>query len=240
MTIWIPANLNSLDGFDGGIYVFGYSSSWISIGIDDTELVRLLGTLDLWANLHQSDDGTFSVILDANEASGAIVLADTLRVAGELDAHVDFAINIQENDNVTTYSDLNLNISGEISAIIQVKANNTDWIPIHPFNTSGQVVLFAQASGFMSAPDIITDIVVETPYGGDNSTLTFEVWYAPPLGENSSTIGPYTYNISFGDGTYYEFTTNDNNIVVDPHLYYLGEYNVVVTVTTSDESIDPL
>ncbi len=231
---------NTLSSGGNGIYVLGYSSSWVTIKVDDKEFARIVGTLDLWVDLYQSADGTFSLILDAKEASGAIVIADSLRVAGELNAFVEASVKIISDEESITVSDLFVNISGEISAVVQIKTNGTDWIPIIPFSTSGQTVLFIQSPAFMQPPNIITDFVVEVPYGGDNKSLTFEVWYAPPLGENSSTIGPFTYNVSYGDGEYYEVTTYDTRIVTNSHLYYLDEYSSSVTVTTSDASIDPL
>ncbi len=231
---------NGLTGLEGGIYVYGYSSSWIEIKKDGKNLVELLGTLDLWVDLHQSSDGTFSVIIDAKEASGAIILLDNLRVAGELNALIDFSININKTEDTTTISDLNVNVSGEISAIVQIKSNETDWIPVPvvPYSSTGQLVLLRQSSGFMQKPNIIDDFVVTTPL--DNMNLSFEVWYAPPLLENSTTIGPYSYNVSFGDGTFYEITTDKNRIITNSHQYTLGEYLVSATVTPADSSVPSL
>lgn len=233
----------------GDFYVHGYSSGWITIDIDSpvvssfigtTELIKVMGTLELTGGIHESDDGTLSVVFDAKEINAAAIIANKLRIAGKINAFVEFSINIQESGDTTTYSDFFLNISGEISAVIQIKANETDWIPIYPYPcmTSGQVVIFKQAPRFMSSPQIVTDFEIKVPT--DNTSFPFEVWYAPPLGEDSSSIGPFTYNVSFGDGTYYEETTNDNRIVIPSHRYYLGDYEASVTVTTDDSAIDPI
>ena len=233
-----PGYLDFLMTQDGeNFYFYFYSSSWITIKIDGKELVKLSGTLDVWFNLHQADDGTISFIMDAKEVSGAFILVDKLRFVGEINAFVDFRIKVLSDENVTTISDLYLNVTGELSAVIHIKTNETDWIPIYPFSTSGQVVLIRQG-GLMGAPNIVDGFVVTTP--GNYANLTFEAWYAPPLGENSETIGPYTYNISFDDETYYEVTTNDNRIVTGPHMYDLGNYTASVTVTPFNSSINPV
>ncbi len=227
---------NDLSGNDGGIYVYGYSSSWINVNIEEKNLVKLSGILDLWVHIHQSSDGTFSAVIDAKEASGAIIIAESLRIAGELDAYIEFSVNINKTETTTTFSDFFVNISGDVSAFVQIKVNNTDWIPIIPFSTTGQVILFKQSTNLMSPPNIIDDFVVTIP--NDQTNLTFEVWYAPPFGKDNTNIGPFNYNLSYGDGTYYEEITNDNRIVTDSHLYSLGEFDVSVTVTTADSSIN--
>jgi hypothetical protein len=232
-----PGYIDLLLQNTGDIYLYGYSSSWITIKADDKELLKFIGTLNLFMSYSFSDDGSISLILDAKEISAEVIVADSLRFAGEINAHIDFSININNSGDTTTISDLYINVSGKVSAVVQVKGNDTDWIPIIPFNTSGQVVLLCQTA-LMKAPEITSDFITETD--DDNKTLRFEVWYAPPLGEDSSSIGPYTYNVSFGDGTYYEVITNDNRIVTEPHFYNLGVHTASVTVTPSDSSIDPI
>jgi hypothetical protein len=232
-----PGEIDFLLQNTGDIYLFGYSSSWITIKANDKELVKLIGALNVWFSKSESSDGTKSFVIDAKEVSGVVILADSLRFAGKLNAHIEFSININKSDDTTTYSDLYLNVSGEISAVVQVKGNDTDWIPISPFNTSGQVILLCQAS-FMNPPDIADEFITTT--NGDNKSLGFEVWYAPPIGESSASIGPFTYNVSFDDGTYYEETTDNTRIVTGDHIFNLGSYNASVIVTPSDSSVAPI
>jgi len=220
----------------GNLYLLGYSSGWIDVKFDETELFKAMGLLDLWVYFNQASDGTTSAIIDAKEVSAAVVVFDTLRIAGEINALVEFSIKKVEDGGSTTYSDLYVNVSGEVSAVVQIKSNDTDWFPIIPFSTSGQALIFRQGSGLMSAPNIADDFEVPISLGSTN--LTFEVWYAPPLGESTEDIGPYTYNVTFGDGTYYEVTTEDTRIITDPHEYSLGGYVSSVTVTPADTSID--
>ncbi|MEF8879547.1 MAG: hypothetical protein V5A64_04060 [Candidatus Thermoplasmatota archaeon] len=223
----------------GDLYLYGYSSGWINVKFDDQSLVKAMGTMDIWVGIHKYDDGTLSAIIDAKEFSGAAIVANSLRFAGELYAKVEFSIKINKDEGGnTTVSNLNVNIEGNLSAVVQTKTNNSDWIPIIPFSTSGQVVLLRQAPAFMNPPNIADDFTVTTP--DDNESLIFEAWYAPPLGKDSEDIGPYTYNLSFGDGTFYEVTTNQTRIVTNSHLYNLGSYNTSVTVTPSNSSIDPV
>lgn len=223
----------------GDVYVYGYSSAWITVKFDDSEIVKLMGALDLGVHFEQSTDGVISVVINAKEASGAIIFMDKLRVVGELNALLEFSVKIVQDENSFTISDLYVNISGELFAVVQVKANETDWIPIYPDPysgmTSGQVVIFRQAP-LMTAPNIASNFEIITEE--DNASLTFEVWYSPPLGKDAEEIGPYTYNVSFGDGTYYEVITEDTRIVAPSHLYDLGGYDVSVTVIPSDLTID--
>lgn len=232
-----PGEIDLLLQNTGDIYLFGYSSSWITIKANDTELIKLIGALNVWFSKSESSDGTKSFVIDAKEVSGAVILADSLRFAGKLNAHIEFSININKSGDTTTYSDLYVNVSGEVSAVVQVKGNDTDWIPISPFNTSGQVILLCQAS-FMSPPDIADEFITTT--NKDNKSLGFEVWYAPPIGESSASIGPFTYNVSFDDGTYYEETTDNTRIVTGAHVFNLGSYNASVSVTPSDSSVAPI
>jgi len=218
-------------------YIYGYSSSWITIKINDTEYLKVMGTIDLYLYMHSSEDGTLSVALDAKEVSGAIIVADTLRIAGEINAKLDFSIKIVEEEGTTTISDLYFNLTGELNAVIQIKTNESEWIPIMPFSTTGQVVMFRH-KGFMGTPNIVDDFEVTT--NEDNATLIFEVWYAPPLGEDSNSIGPYTYDFTYGDGETYQIITDETRIVTSPHLYNIGSYVTSVTVTTSEPSYDPI
>ncbi len=225
------------------LYLFGHSSSWIDLKseTEDKTLISAMGTLDLWVYLQNSDDGTMSGIVDAKEVSAAVVVYDVIRLAGELSTKVDFSINIKNDGNGNvTISDLYINVTGEASGVIQIKGNSTDWIPIFPFNTSGQVLIF-RSKGFQG-PDIVIGEkgeYIQTSSG--YVELGFEVWYAPPFSLNGNEdIAPYTYNISFDDGTYFEKTTDKTWISVEPHVFNIGNYTPIVTVTTSNTLIDPV
>ena len=222
---------------EGDFYLFGYSSGWITIKVNDIELVKIMGIMDLWIHVHISDDGTIAGAFDAKDVSGAVVIANSLRFAGEANAKLEFSIKIVEENGTTTFSDLYLNLTGQMTAVIQIKTDESDWIPVLPFSTTGQVVMIRQP-GFMCIPNIVDDFEIYTL--NDNFSLIFEVWYAPPLGEDSDSIGPFTYDVDFDDGTSYETTTDDTRIVLDPQLYDLGSYTPSVTVTPSDSAYAPV
>jgi len=224
---------NNLLNYDDNlyVYVFGYSSGWITIRINGTDLLKIMGIVDVWFDMYFSNDGTISAVLDAKEVTGVILIKDAIRAAGELNGLVKFSVNIDQTDDTITISDLSLNITGEINGVIQAKTNETNWIPIFPFTSTGQVILIAPD------PKAIKKRIKTTQ---DEATLTMEAWYTPPFSLSPTDVGPYTYTISYDDGTPdYEITTSDTEIHVT-HTYPLGEYDPGVVVTATDPGYEPV
>ncbi len=230
---------------DYSLYLYGYSSGYIKIELEGEELLRLKGTVDLWVDLHISEENRISLVVDGKEASGVLATSieevlnvltgesyplPDIRLAGEINGLLKFAGTIQKENSTITISNIDINISGNLNAVIQIKTNETGWMPILPFSSTGQVVL-------LTTGPKLTGGTYNTP--SDNSTLQFEAWYAPPIGFENEDLSPFTYSIDFDDGDTYEVTTDDTRIIKE-HNYVLGTYNPTVSVTTSDPSIDPV
>ncbi len=224
---------NNLLGFNDNLYVylFGYSSSWISFRSDGIDQFKVMGIIDVWLDVHFSEDGTISAILDAKEVTGAILVKDAIRAAGEFNGLFRFSVNINKTEDTLTISNLDVNITGQFDGVIQVKTNETSWIPIIPFVSTGQVILIT------TDPKAVNKRVKTTQ---DDAAVTMEAWYTPPFSFSPVDVSPYTYSISFDDGTSdYEVTTSETEIHVT-HTYSIGEYDPNVVVTTSDIDIDPV
>ncbi|RLF58544.1 MAG: hypothetical protein DRN25_05085, partial [Thermoplasmata archaeon] len=224
----------------------GYTTSWITIKGNSTEILKLKGYLDLYLALDGGEER--SIILDG-ELEGGLIL-DTLsilkalnlssnlsspppiRILGNAKGLVTASWVVNVTNGTKTISNLNLDIDIEGTVYLWTKSEGSEWIPLIPWSpswiTSGGVILLANQR--IKSPRYVTTTT-------DNTSVTIEAWYSPPLSFGEFDGKPYTYNISFGDGTYYEIVTNATEIST-VHVYNKGEYNVTVEVTTSDPSID--
>jgi len=221
---------NQQDNF-GDITIVLSSSSWIKIIGPGGNNLRFRGCVDVHLNLDTStDDGDGKeFFVDLKELSGVLVIEDKLRCVGEAKGVIDLSFDPNTSDDTYSLSNFNLYANGSFNLIMQVKTNETDWIPTMPYSTSGNVVIL---SGTTSNDNMTFKTVT------DNVSKGFEIWYCPPFSFDSDySKSLYTYTVSFGDGSDdYVLTTNKTDIFIPAHKYYLGgpyKFNVKVTVDGS-------
>jgi len=208
-----------------------HSSSWVSLESENKEYVKFKGTGHFRLDSYTREDGGKSFVINAKELAGAVVIPDAFRAAGEFDALIKISYDEFSNeDGKLTISGLNVSTEGSLSGLIQIKDNNSDWVTVYPFSSSGDVIVFPYNSAGMS---IVTGPIYTLT---DSATVRIEAWYAPPITFDGSDVSPYTYTINFGDGDSYQVTTQDTYVAIN-HDYDIGEYVITAKVETSSSSI---
>jgi len=209
------------------VYIVADVLSWVTISVPDMgEVAKFYGFLDLRLDVAIGDDGKWNVLLDLRNVDGLFILSDAIRIAADVENVVfDLSCYFINEEGTISISDLDLYISGTFDAVIWLKpSGEDDWIPFTPFPvTDGAVSLLVNEK--IKKP-------VKNQVPNNSKTHNFKAWYSPPINVSGGGSEIYTYNISYGDGTYGdEIVTSDTEVTFDPHEYSLGEYTVRVTVS---------
>jgi|GEM_PF-1974241 len=202
----------------------GSIQNWITIRIPNVKEIKLKGAFDAIGIGNKGKNDTFDYVLDLKNFEGAIV-TDSFRVVGQAKGKIEFGGAFNLTSNPIKLNLDYLDISGNISAVVQFKFNGTGWIPVLPgsYTTDGSVALLVD--------DAYKDYF-EKSITGDNVSARLSAWYTPPFDfDSGNSQQMYKYNFSFGDGTYYEITTDKTEVFAPSHIFQLGLHNVKVTVS---------
>jgi len=216
----------------GQIYLNFYTTSWVIIRGPEGKDIRLSGYGDIYIylDLEWEDDGKIAFTLDIKKLSGVIEIIDTIRIAGDAECFLDFSCNLDVSGDTISISNLDINLTGNIDAVVQIKPEDGSWIPIIPFTTDPYVVLIKGTS--MKDDQSASTIT-------DSTKVGFEAWYCPPISLEDDLTGTYTYTFSFSNSPdTYQVTTDETYAFCPAHTFPLGgPHTITVTVDASNPDI---
>jgi len=217
---------------DGHVYLNFHTTSWVIIRGPEGKDIRLSGYGDIYIylDLTWGDDGKIAFTLDINKLSGVVEIIDTIRIAGDAECYLDFSCNLNISGDTISISNVDLNLTGDVDAVIQIKPEDSSWIPIIPFTTDPYILLL---TGTSMKDDKTARTIT------DSANVAFEAWYCPPLSLEEDLTGTYTYTFSFSDSSEtYQVTTDKTYVFCPAHVFPLGgPHTVTVSVDASNPEI---